>query len=192
MISAPHPDWGSASSAPSVLFWGLTAAILLVRDDPHGKEADVKKYRVTLSSEEREELTALVSKGKSAARKLTHARILLQADQSPGGPAQCDEPLARVLGVDVKTVERVRQRFVEEGLEAALLPKPSRRVYKRKLDGAGEAHLIALACSPPPAGRSDWTLRLLAGRMVELEYAQSLSHETVRQSLKKTRTAKPA
>lgn len=160
-------------------------AILIVRNGPHGKEADVKKYRVTLASEEREELTALISKGKSAARKLTHARILLQTDQSPGGPAQRDEPLAGVLGVDVKTVERVRQRFVEEGLEAALLPKPSRRVYKRKLDGAGEAHLIALACSPPPAGRSDWTLRLLAGRMVELEYADSLSHETVRQSLKK-------
>jgi hypothetical protein len=160
-------------------------AILIVRNDPHGKEANVKKYRVTLSGEEREELTALVSKGKSAARKLTHARILLQADQSPGGPAQRDEPLAGMLCVDVKTVERVRQRFVEEGLEAALLPRPSRRVYKRKLDGVGEAHLIALACSPPPAGRSDWTLRLLAGRMVELEYADSLSHETVRQSLKK-------
>jgi hypothetical protein len=161
-------------------------AILIVRNGPHGKEADVKKYRVTLSSEEREELQAMVSKGKAAARKMTHARILLQTDESPGGPAQQDGPVAGVLGVDVKTIERVRQRFVEQGFEAALVPAPPRRVYQRKLDGAGEAHLIALACSPPPAGRSDWTLRLLAGRMVELEYVDSLSHETVRQSLKKT------
>jgi hypothetical protein len=168
------------------LFWGLIVAILIVRNGPPGKEADVKKYRVTLSAEEREELQAMVSKGKAAARKLTHARILLQTDESPGGPAQHDGLVAGVLGVDVKTVERVRQRFVEQGFEAALAPSPPRRVYKRKLDGAAEAHLIALACSTPPAGRSDWTLRLLAGRMVELEYADSLSYETVRQSLKKT------
>lgn len=161
-------------------------AILIVRNGPHGKEADVKKYRVTLTGEERDELKRMVSKGRAAARKLTHARILLQTDESPGGPAQQDGAVAKVLGVDVKTIERVRQRFVEQGFEAALAPAPSRRLYKRKLDGVGEAHLIALACSAPPAGRSDWTLRLLAGRMVELEYADSLSHETVRQSLKKT------
>jgi hypothetical protein len=161
-------------------------AILVVRNGPHGKEADVKKYRVTLTVEERDELQRLISRGKAAARKLTHARILLQTDQSPGGPAQSDEATATALGVDVKTIERVRQRFVEQGLEAALVPKPSRRLYPRKLDGAGEAHLIALACSPPPAGRNDWTLRLLAGRMVELQYVDALSHETVRQSLKKT------
>jgi len=161
-------------------------AILIARNGPHGKEADVKKYRVTLRGEERDELERMVSKGKSAARKLTHARILLQTDESAGSPAQQDATVARGLGVDVKTVERVRQRFVEQGFEAALVPAPPRRLYQRKLDGAGEAHLIALACSAPPAGRSDWTLRLLAGRMVELEYADSLSHETVRQTLKKT------
>ncbi len=165
--------------------------ILIARNDPRGKEADVKKYRVTLRSEERDELEPMVSKGRAAARKLTHARILLQTDELSGGPAQQDGPVAeglvaKGLGVDVKTIERVRQRFVEQGFEAALAPAPPRRLYKRKLDGVGEAHLIALACSAPPAGRSDWTLRLLAGRMVELEYADSLSHETVRQTLKKT------
>jgi hypothetical protein len=146
----------------------------------------VKKYHVTLEAEERGELEQLLSKGKAAARKLTHARILLQTDESPGGPARKDETIADFLHVDVKTVERVRQRFVEQGFEAALVPKPTSRKYLRKLDGAAEAHLIALACSAPPGGHSGWTLRLLAGRMVELEYADSLSHETVRQTLKKT------
>lgn len=152
----------------------------------------MKKYHVTLEPEERRELERLLSKGKAAARKLTHARILLQTDESPGGddspggPALKDDAIADFLHVDVKTVERVRQRFVEQGFEAALVPKPTSRKYLRKLDGAAEAHLIALACSAPPAGHSGWTLRLLAGRMVELELVDSLSHETVRQTLKKT------
>ncbi len=146
----------------------------------------MKKYRVTLTGEEREELERLTSRGKVAARRLAHARILLRTDESPGGPAQAGGPVAEVLGVDVKMCERVRQRFVEEGFEAALAPRPPRRAYRRKLDGAGEARLIALACSAPPAGRADWTLRLLAGRMVELAHADALSHETVRQTLKKT------
>jgi transposase len=145
-----------------------------------------KKYRVTLTCEERHELEGLVNKGKSEARKLAHARILLQADEAEGGPCRTDDEIARALNVHVRTVERVRQRFVEQGLPAALVPKPSERVYPRRLDGAQEARLIALACSPPPEGKSRWTLRLLAERLVELEMAETVSYETVRRVLKKT------
>ena len=131
-------------------------------------------------------LQAMLSKGKAAARKLTHARILLKADAGDGGPAWNDDAIAEGLEVGGATVERVRKQFVEEGLEAALERRKPRRQYRRKLDGDGEAHLIALACSQPPEGRSRWTLRLLADRMVALEQVDHLSHETVRQVLKKT------
>src|SRR5512144_936719 len=119
-----------------------------------------KKYRITLTAEEREVLGRMIARGKAAARKLAHARILLQADE--GGPARADEDLAAALNVSVRTIERVRRRFVEQGLEAALLPTPAKRIYARKLDGEREAHLIALACSAPPEGKGRWTLRLLA------------------------------
>ena len=145
-----------------------------------------KKYVVTLTGAERRSLRGLVSTGKGAARKLAHARILLQADSGDGGAGWSDESICEGLGVGVSTVERVRKRFVEEGLEAALVPAKSHRIYERKLDGDGEAHLIALACSDPPTGRRRWTLRLLAGRMVALEYVDGLSYETVRGVLKKT------
>jgi transposase len=145
-----------------------------------------KRYRVTLTQPERQELQQLVSRGKADARKLAHARILLQADESEGGPRRTDEQIASALNTATRTIERVRERFVEEGLEAALLPRPSKRVYARKLDGRQEAKLIALACSKPPAGKARWTLRLLAEEMVELEVVDSLSYETVRQTLKKT------
>ena len=145
-----------------------------------------KKYRVTLTPEERDQLEMLVSRGKGAARKLAHARILLQADESEGGPKRADEEVAEALDTTTRTVERVRQRFVTESLESALLPKPSKRIYGRKLDGEQEAKLIAVACSKPPAGKRRWTLRLLAGQMVELAIVDELSHETVRQTLKKT------
>ncbi len=145
-----------------------------------------KRYRVTLEAAERDELHKAISRGKAAARKLAHARVLLLADQAEGGPGRKDEEIAAAVAVSVATVERVRQRFVEQGLAAALSPKPSSRVYARKLDGAAEAHLIALACSGPPAGRNRWTLRLLADRMVELEHVDALSYETVRETLKKT------
>ena len=144
-----------------------------------------KRYRVTLTAEERSALGGMISRGKADARKLAHARVLLQADASEGGPAWPDARIAEAVRVSVRTIERVRQRFVEEGLEAALLPKPSPRIYVRKLDGAQEAKLVALACSEPPEGRKRWTLRLLADRMVELEIVPELSHETVRQTLKK-------
>lgn len=144
-----------------------------------------KKYNVTLTQEERRMLREMVSRGKAAARKLTHARILLKADSSDGGPGWDDAAIAEGLDVGRATVERVRQGFVEDGLEAALERRKPRREYRRKLDGDGEAHLIALACSKAPEGRSRWTLRLLADRMVALEQVDHLSYETVRDVLKK-------
>ena len=145
-----------------------------------------KKYRVTLTPAERSESEGLISKGKADARKLAHARVLLQADEAGGGPARADADIAAALDLSTRTVERVRQRFVEDGTQAALLPKPAKRMYTRTLDGAQEAHLIALACSAPPEGKRRWTPRLLAERMVELTYVGSVSHETVRRALKKT------
>jgi transposase len=145
-----------------------------------------KRYRVTLTPEERTELTALVQKGKAAARTLTHARILLKADQSEGGPAWTDETIVAALEVSLSTVSRVRQAFVEAGLEAALQRRSPKKPRARKLDGVAEAHLIALACSEAPEGHARWTLRLLADRMVQLAYVDAVSHETVRQVLKKT------
>jgi transposase len=149
-----------------------------------------KKYRVTLTDEERGELEGLIGKGKADARKLAHARVLLQVDESAGGPGRIDTDVASALNLSLRTIERVRQRFVEEGLAAALLPRPSPRVYPRALDGAQEAHLIALACSAPPEGKPRWTLRLLAERMVELDYVDAVSYETVRRVLKKTNSSR--
>lgn len=145
-----------------------------------------KRYIVTLTEEERVRLWGLISSGKGSARKLTHARILLKADGSEAGPGWNDTAISQALEVGTATVERVRKRFVEEGLEAALVRRKPRREYQRKLDGDGEAHLVALACSEPPAGRARWTLRLLAQRMVALEYVEELSKDTVRRVLKKT------
>jgi transposase len=146
-----------------------------------------KRYVVTLTDEERGSLRGLVSSGKGAARKLMHARILLKADASQGGPDWTDAAISEGVEVGTATVERVRKRFVEEGLEAALVPCKPDRVYERKLDGDGEAHLIALACSESPEGRNRWTLELLADRMVALGHVDSLSYQTVRRVLKKTR-----
>ena len=145
-----------------------------------------KKYIVTLTQMERQMLQAMLSRGKAAARKLLHARILLKADAGAVGPAWGDDAIAQGLEVGRATVERVRRQFVEEGLEAALVRRKPRRQYQRKLDGDGEAHLIALACSKAPEGRSRWTLRLLADRMVQLAYVDQVSYQTVRRTLKKT------
>ena len=145
-----------------------------------------KFYRVTLTAEERQELQALVSKGKAAARRLTRARVLLLADQAEGGPAKRDPEIVGALGCGRATVERVRRQFVEDGLEATLNPQPTTRIYERRLDGKAEAHLVAITCGAPPEGRARWTLRLLADRMVALGYVESVSHEAVRQTLKKT------
>ena len=146
----------------------------------------MKRYVVTLTAEERWALQALIAAGKASARKLTHARILLKADRDPVGPGWNDEEITEGLEVGHATVERVRQQFVEEGLEAALDRHKPRRDYRRKLDGDAEAHRIALACGEAPEGRARWTLRLLGERMVALEYVDTISHETVRRTLKKT------
>ena len=124
--------------------------------------------------------------GRAAARKRLHAQVLLKADEGEHGPAWPDAAIMKALEVDVRTVERLRQCLVEEGLETALNGRPQARYKSPKLDGVQEAHLVALACSAPPAGRNRWTLRLLADRMVELEYVDTVSYETVRQVLKKT------
>ena len=148
-----------------------------------GATMPAKRYKVTLEPDERGDLERLISRGKGAARRLAHARILLHADSGPG---KGDAAIAEAVGVSVATIERVRQRFVEEGLDAALNPRPPRRAYPRKLDGAAEARLVALACSPPPAGRARWTLRMLADRLVALGCVEAVSYETVRGVLKQT------
>ena len=150
----------------------------------------MKKYVVTLELEERELLQQLIRKGKAAARKLTRARILLKADSSEGQPGWTDEQIAQALDIHCSTVANVRRRLVEQGWEAALNRRPPTRQYERKLDGDAEAHLIALVCGEPPQGHERWTLRLLADRMVELGYVDAVSHETVRQTLKKTRSSR--
>jgi len=149
-----------------------------------------KAYRVKLADEERAYLEHLVSAGKAAARTLTHARILLKADEGPAGPNWTDETIAEALEVNRSTVERVRQRCVEDGFDAALRPRPSRQLRLRKLDGAQEAQLVAIACSPAPKGRDRWTLHLLADKLVELEVVDSVSYETVRRTLKKTHSSR--
>lgn len=166
----------------------------------------MKTYRVRLTDEERQALETLVKKGRAAARKLTRARILLKADEGPVatlaggagaataamGPAWTDEAIAGAFDVSRATIERVRQRAVEEGPLAAIEHRSSKTPPRRRLDGRAEAYLIALACGvhgPPPGGREGWTLRLLADRMVELEYVDLLSRETVRRTLKKTNSS---
>jgi transposase len=145
-----------------------------------------KKYPVILTQTERDDLKQLIASGTAPARKLTHARILLKADQSPEGPAWVDEEVAEAVEVSQPTVSRVRKQYSEEGLEAALNRRPPNRHYHRKLDGEQEARLIALACSEPPEGQARWSLRLLADRMVELEMVEEISYQTVRRTLKKT------
>ena len=128
----------------------------------------------------------MVRSGKAAARTLRHARILWKAEDGPETAAGSDEAISEALEVPATTVARVRQRFVEEGLEAALRPQPTTRQYERKRDGGAQAHLIALACGPAPEGQAHWTLRLLADKLVERQPVPSISHETVRRTLKKT------
>ena len=143
-----------------------------------------KKYVVRLTEAEREHLERLVRKGKAHARKLLYARILLKADTNAG--ARTDERIADALEVSTATVARERRRFCEDGLEVALMPKKPGRPRRRVLDGRAEAHLVALSCSDAPEGRESWSMRLLADRMVELGYVESVSYETVRRTLKKT------
>jgi len=135
------------------------------------------------------QLSQMIRSGKAAARTLLHACILLKADTDSAAPAWSDEAIGEALEVHSATVARGRQRFVEEGLDAAWRPRPSKRQYARKLDGAAEAHLLAIACGPAPAGQARWSLRLLADRLVELEHVGSISYETIRRTLKKPTAA---
>lgn len=147
----------------------------------------MKKYRITLQEQERQQLTRIVSTGKRTARTINRARILLWADESEHGPAWTDEQIHATLGVTVQTIERIRKQCIEEGLDATLTRRPYKLKHPhKKIDGHVEAHLIALACSEPPTGYARWTLHLLADRLVELRYVESISHEAVRKTLKKT------
>lgn len=152
-----------------------------------GKEA---KYVVRLTMEERGTLESLVAAGRAAADKLLRARMLLKANVGQAGPGWSDEKIAEALEVGPSTIHRLRQRLVEDGFEAALMRKPKSRQRAPKLDGAKEARLVALACSGPPEGRARWTLQLLADKLVELQVVDSISDETVRLRLKKTKSSR--
>ena len=149
-----------------------------------------KKYSVILTETQREELYKLIAAGTAPARKLTHARVLLKADQSPQGPCWVDERIADAVEVSQPTISRIRKQYVEEGLEAALNRRAPNREYHRKLDGEQEARLIALACSEPPKGQARWSLRLLADKLVELEVVPEVSYQTVGRILKKTNSSR--
>lgn len=150
----------------------------------------MEKFIVTLEPEERLRLEGIVSKGTHAAAKLVNALILLNCDVSNELKARrTSAEIAAVLHVGARKIDHIKRRFVEEGIDAALGRRDSARQYERKIDGDLEAHLIALACSKPPAGRSLWSLRLLADKAVELDYVATISHETVRRALKKTNSS---
>lgn len=149
-----------------------------------------KKYIVRLTAEQRATLEQRTRTGTTAASVQRHARILLQADTADDGPAWDDAAIAAALAVSVPTVERVRQRFMQSGLEGAIERKPTTRCSQRKLDGTQEAHLVAITCSPPPDGADRWTLALLADKLVELDLVDSIARDTVRIALKKTNSSR--
>jgi len=148
----------------------------------------VEKYIVKLTNEERENLLSLIKKGKAAAKTLTHARILLATDEGNAtSKPKTDVEVAELLHVNSKTVKRIRQRLVKEGIDSALLRKPHSQTRPRKMDGDQEAHLVALCCSTAPEGRKRWTLKLLSQRLVKLEIIDAISDSTVGRVLKKKR-----
>ncbi len=154
------------------------------------KTAMAARYKVTLSLEERAELESILKKGKHTSLEFRNACILLNSDEGTEGKKYSNEDIAQMLHITTKTVERLRQRFVEEGYEACLDRKPYPEVTSIKADGDFEAHLIALSCSEAPEGYARWSLRLLADKMVELKYVDTISHETIRQTLKKTKSSR--
>jgi transposase len=147
------------------------------------------RYKVTLTKEEREELKTVLGKGTHTSQKYRNACILLNSDESPEGQKLSNEKIAQVLHINTKTVERIKQRFVEDGFDECMDRKPYPRKGPKKADGDFEAHLIALSCSQAPEGYARWSLRLLADKMVEMKYTDSISHETVRRVLKKTKSS---
>jgi hypothetical protein len=144
------------------------------------------KYRVTLTKDERDELHSIISKGIHSAQQIRNAYILLNVDQSGLGAKLTNEEICRVLKTSMRMIDRVKQRFVEDGFEASLERKPGKTTRAKIVDGDMEARLIALSCSKAPEGFSKWSLRLLADKMVELAYVESISYETIRRVLKKT------
>lgn len=147
----------------------------------------MKKFIVTLNKNERRQLNSLTSKGKHRSQKVLNALILLSCDEGEHQERRSkNEEIARVLGVSMRKIDRVKRRFVVDGLDVALNGRKGSRVYKKKVDGELEAHLIALSCSEPPEGFTRWSLRLLADKAVELDFIEQISHETVRRVLKKT------
>lgn len=146
------------------------------------------RYKVTLTKDERDQLVALIGKGKHTSQEYRNACILINSDESTLGKKITSEHIAQVLQINTKTVERVKQRFVEEGFESCIERKPYPNKGPIKTDGDFEAHLVALSCSKAPKGYARWSLRLLADKMVELKYTDSISHETVRRVLKKTKS----
>ena len=149
-----------------------------------------KKYRIRLTTDEQQELKALVSRGRTVAYKQTHARILLMSDEAREDGGMKDADISGALGVGLSMVERVRRRCVEEGIESALNRKKQLRRRQKRLDGEREARLIAMGCGEPPEGRASWTLKLLADQLVECEIVETISTETVRQVLKKTNSSR--
>jgi len=147
-------------------------------------------YKIHLTGEEREWLNSIIKKGKVKAKKYRQAMILINCDETNKSKKHVtNEMISKVLNVGMRTIDRVKKTFVEEGIDIVLDGKPRKRLYDKKMDGDSEAHLIALSCSKPPEGYAQWSLRLLADKMVELEYVESLSHETVRRVLKKRNKA---
>jgi transposase len=145
-----------------------------------------KRYRVTLTKDERDYLISIINKGKHKSQTYRVAYVLLNTDKGDFSTStSINEEISKVLIIGMRTIDRIKKQFVEEGLEICLGRKPTTRIYERKVDGDTEAHLIAIACSKPPKGFAKWSLRLLADKMVELNYVDSLSHETVRNVLKK-------
>jgi hypothetical protein len=147
------------------------------------------KYVVKLSKTERSQLKELISSGEASARQIRRAYILLKSDRSPVGPSWTYQAICDAYEVSSLTVYNVRKNYIEGGLKRAILRKKPERAYERRLDGEGEAHLIALACSEPPDGYERWSLRLLQDRLVRLEIVENISHETIRQTLKKTNSS---
>jgi len=151
----------------------------------------MNRYVVTLIAEEREMLSALSSKGSHRSQKILNALILLACDEGASQHLRSrNEDISRILNVSMRKIDRVKKRFVEQGLDETLNGTKGQRTYEKKADGDFEAHLVALSCSTPPQGFARWSLRLLADRMVELEYIESVSHETVRRVLKKTKSSR--
>ena len=145
----------------------------------------MEKYKVTLSKEERDELMDIINKENHTSQKFRNACILLNCDEGKFADKVTNVQISKVLKVGMRTIDRTKKKFIEDGFEAALERKPVDRVYDRKADGDFEAHIVALCCSEPPKGFAKWSLRLLADKAVELKYAESISHETIRRVLKK-------